>query len=65
MQQHKKNEKCLVDIWNYKTKSIDQEKGTVLSIATALDREYRVNVLLDNGKEISQAAPECVHTLNN
>lgn len=60
-----KGDKIIVDIWNYKTKQIDKIKGEVIGIVTALDREYRVNLILDNGREIQEAAPECVHSLNH
>lgn len=61
----KKGDKVKVDIWNYKTKEIDQIKGKVIGIVTALDREYRVNLILEDGREIQEAAPECVHILNH
>lgn len=55
----------LVDCYNYKKKEIEQLKGKVLAIVTALDREYRVNVILENGREINEAAPECIHPLSH
>jgi len=61
----KKGDKVKVDIWNYKTKEIDQIKGEVIGIVTALDKEYRVNLILEDGREIQEAAPECVHILNH
>jgi hypothetical protein len=64
MKLHQENQKCLVDIYNYKTKEVDKVSGTITGITTALDREYRVNAILDNGKEIREAAPECIHPKN-
>lgn len=61
MQKFKENQKVLVDCWDYKTKKIIQHSGKVIATVTALDREFRVNLILDNGTQINEAAPECVH----
>ena len=62
---HPINCPVFVDMYNYKTKEVDKIEGIILGTVSALDRDYRVNVRLNDGREISQAAPECVHLINN
>lgn len=57
---HKEGLIAKVEIWNYLSKKSDFLDCKITSIVSALDRDYRVNVTLENGKEIRECAPECV-----
>lgn len=57
---HTVGEKAKVEVWNYKKKASDFFECEITGITGAVDRDYRVNVILPNGTEYSQCAPECV-----
>lgn len=37
----------------------------VIAVVSAEDRDYRINVRLDNGREIGPCAPECIHPIDH
>ena len=50
----------LIAVHNSETNQTTWQPGTFQSYVSATDREYRMNVKLQNGWEIAGAAPECV-----
>lgn len=61
----KEGQAVLIDCHNSKLDKVEQLAGIVITTVSALDRDYRVNVLLEDGREIRESAPECVHIKNN
>lgn len=47
-------------MYNSKTKGSNFVKGKIISIVTALDTEYRINVETEDGKEIRECHPDCI-----
>lgn len=58
---HKAGQKATVEVYNYKTRSVDLIKCKILNTVSALDRPYRINVLTHDGRTFNGCAPECVH----
>lgn len=56
------NQKILVECYNPTTKQCEWLKGTFICKVAASDRCFRVNVRLDDGRELNEVAPECVKT---
>ena len=50
--------------YNSAKKTNEWLDGTFECNVAALDREYRVKLTLDDGRQIREAAPECVSILN-
>ncbi len=57
---HKARTRVSVECHVSLTNTIEWLPGRVDSIVSALDRPYRLNIRLDNGSFITEAAPECV-----
>lgn len=60
----KSGDKIQILCHNYKTKSDEWKDGEFIATVSALDREYRVNCKLNDGREIREAAPECIRSFN-
>ena len=57
---HQTGKRCLVEVHNNKSKKSDFLTGIIEGITSATDRDYRINVILENGASYRQCAPECV-----
>lgn len=57
---HKTGQKAKVEVYNYKTRSIDLINCEIINTVSALDRIYRVNVLTEDKRVFEYCAPECV-----
>lgn len=52
-----------IEIYNYSLKKSEWVQGIFLNKVSALDRSYRIHCKTNDGREISEAAPECVRPL--
>ena len=57
---HQKDSRVFVECYVSRLRRCEFYPGTVKGVRSALDRDYRVHVVLDNGWEFEEAAPECV-----
>jgi hypothetical protein len=62
---HHEGAKCLVEVYNYKTRKSDFLSAEIISFVSALDRPYRINVKTSDGRTFTQCAPECVIQQSN
>lgn len=61
IQLHKEGQRCRVRMVKPgTTDELIYPYGEVLALVSADDREYRVNVRLDDGREIGACCPTCV-----
>lgn len=49
-----------VECYNHLKSACEWLLGNVTGIVSATDRDYRVNVILQDGREIDACAPECI-----
>jgi hypothetical protein len=57
---YKKNQAVDVLVWDNKQKASQWLPGRFIERVNATDREYRYHVVMDDGREFTEAAPECV-----
>jgi len=62
---YEKNQPCDVLVWDAQKKASQWLPGTFIKQVSATDREYRYHVVLDDGREYPEAAPECVKPLGS
>lgn len=55
-----KNQAVDVLVWDNSKKVSQWLPGTFIQQVNATDREYRYHVVLDDGREYPEAAPECI-----
>ncbi len=57
---HYEGKKCLIEIYNNKTKESDFVRGYIVSLVSSTDSEYRINAKTEDGIEFRECHPDCI-----
>lgn len=59
-----KNQTVMVEIFNSTHNMSEWHPGYVIGVRSALDRNYRVDVKMEDSRLFAECAPECVISYN-